>query len=90
MTAPDKAGTGTTRIEGVNLEDTQGYVAKVLSAQAKTFGSPLLNHLVYARRPDLFKAVRGMWGGLNKDGLLDSALVHLVNRRVAALNDCAF
>ncbi len=78
------------RIDGVDPQSTQGYVAKVLEAQAKTWGAPLLNHLVYARRPDLFKAARGMWGALNKDSILEPALVHLVNRRVAALNGCAF
>lgn len=78
------------RVKNADPAAAKGYVAKVLSAQADTWGGPLLNHLVYARRPDLFKAVRGMWTGLNKDGLLDAPLVHLVNRRVAALNGCAF
>ncbi len=78
------------RIEGVNPDRATGHVAAVLAAQTKTWGGPLLNHLVYARRPDLFRAVRGMWGAINKDGLLAPALVHLVNRRVAALNGCEF
>ena len=50
----------------------------------------LANHLVYARRPDLFRAVRGMWSALDNDGILGAALVCLVNRRVAALNGCTF
>ena len=54
------------------------------------WGAPLANHLVYARRPDLFRAVRGMWGALDKDGMLGEALVSLVNRRVARLNGCEF
>lgn len=78
------------RVKGVDPNATQGYIARVLSAQAQTWGSPLLNHLVYARRPALFKAVRGMWGGIDQDGLLAPSLVHLVNRRVAALNGCEF
>lgn len=78
------------RIKGVDPGQTTGYVAKTLQAQEKTWGGPLLNHLVYARRPALFKAVRGMWTGLNKDGLLDEALIALVNRRVAAHNGCVF
>ena len=36
-------------------------IAKVLAAQAEHWGAPLANHLVYARRPDLFRAVRGMY-----------------------------
>ena len=79
-----------TRIPGVDSASADGYVGKVLDAQAATWGAPLLNHLIYARRPALFKAVRGMWTGLDKDGLLGEALVSLINRRVAALNGCVF
>ena len=39
------------RIKGVDPNATQGYIARVLAAQAATWGSPLLNHLIYARRP---------------------------------------
>ena len=79
-----------TRIQGVEPESETGYVAKVLAAQPDTWGGPLLNHLLYARRPALFKAVRGMWAGLDKDGLLGETLISLLNRRVAALNGCVF
>ena len=78
------------RIEGIAVEGAQGVVAKVLAAQTSTWGAPLRNHLVYARRPALFKAVRGMWTALDADGALGAALVSLVNRRVAALNGCTF
>ncbi|MEM7354578.1 MAG: hypothetical protein AAF657_27465 [Acidobacteriota bacterium] len=78
------------RIAGIDPARATGPVAKVLRAQAEVWGDPLLNHLVYARRPNLFRAVRGMWSGLNKDQLLDETLVALVNRRVAALNGCVF
>jgi hypothetical protein len=59
-------------------------------AQTKTWGAPLLNHLLYARRPTIFRGARGMWGGLDQSGLLEPALVALVNRRVAAINGCEF
>jgi hypothetical protein len=80
-----------TRIEGVNPRRlTDEYAAKVLEAQAKTWGAPLLNHLTYARRPSIFRGVRGMWTGLESSGLIDHRLVALLNRRVAALNGCEF
>jgi alkylhydroperoxidase family enzyme len=79
-----------TRIPGVDLEQTDGYVRKVLEAQQALWGAPLANHRVYARRPELFRAVRGMWTALDKDALLGTALVSLVNRRVASLNGCEF
>ena len=41
------------RLSGVDLERTEGTIARVLKAQAKTWGGPLLNHLIYARRPAL-------------------------------------
>lgn len=79
------------RIEGVNPEEVEdAYVRRVLEAQAKRWGSPLLNHLVYARRPSLFRAARGMWQGIEASGLVDARLQALVNRRVAALNGCEF
>jgi hypothetical protein len=77
------------RIEGVSPEAVDSYVRKVLDAQARKWGAPLLNHLVYARRPAIFRAVRGMWQGLGATGF-DGQLHALVNRRVAALNNCEF
>ncbi len=78
------------RIEGVDPEKTEGRIKAVLDAQAEKWGAPLPNHLLYARRPEVFRGVRAMWGGLEASGLLDPALVALVNRRVAALNGCVF
>lgn len=78
------------RVEGVNLADTEKRVRAVLEAQAKKWGGPLLNHLLYARRPTIFRGARGMWSGLDASGLLDPALVVLVNRRVAGLDGCEF
>lgn len=78
------------RIPDVDPDTTTGYVSKVLKAQADAWGAPLNNHLLYAHRPDLFRAVRGMWTALNKDQLLSEALVSLINRRVAILNGCVF
>ncbi len=78
------------RIAEVDLKGVDGAIAAVLAAQTKTWGAPLLNHLLYARRPSIFRGVRAMWGGLGGSGLLDPALVALTNRRVAALNGCEF
>lgn len=78
------------RVDGIDPDNATGYIARILEAQRRTWGAPLTNHLVYARRPDLFRAARGMWSALDNDGILGTALVCLVNRRVAALNGCAF
>jgi hypothetical protein len=79
------------RIESVQpAEARDEYVQKVLAAQAKQWGAPLLNHLVYARRPSIFRGARGMWAGIDASGLIDGPLKALVNRRVAALNRCEF
>ena len=78
------------RIPPVDPDGTSGYTAAVLKAQADTWGAPLNNHLIYAHRPKLFKAVRGMWTGVDAEGLLGDALLALVNRRVASLNGCVF
>ena len=79
------------RIEGVRRAELgDEYVEKVLAAQAKHWGAPLLNHLVYARRPSIFRGARGMWTGLDASGLIDHRLTALINRRVASLNRCEF
>jgi hypothetical protein len=78
------------RIDDVNPEMIDEYTHKVLQAQAKTWGAPLLNHLLYARRPSIFRGVRGMWTGIAASGLIAEPLQALVNRRVASLNGCAF
>jgi hypothetical protein len=46
----------------------------VLEAQRRRWGGPLLNHLVYARRPWMFRGVRAMWTGLDAFGLIDTGL----------------
>jgi hypothetical protein len=80
-----------TRIKGIELEAAEeDFTGRVLKAQAKKWGAPLLNHLVYARRPSIFRGVRGMWSGIEASGLIDAKLQALVNRRVAALNKCEF
>jgi hypothetical protein len=78
------------RIAGVDPSAVPPEISRVLAAQAKKWGGPLLNHLVYARLPALFRGVRGMWGALGQLGLIDLQLESLVNRRVAAHNGCLF
>lgn len=78
------------RIEGVNREEVERQIKSVLEAQAKAWGSPLLNHLIYARRPTIFRGARAMWTGIEGSGLIDPALRALINRRVASLNGCEF
>jgi len=78
------------RIKGLDPAEADAYARRVFEAQARRWGAPLLNHLVYARRPSLLRAVRGMWQGLEASGLIDARLQALVNRRVAALNGCEF
>ena len=79
------------RIEGVRPgEAGDDYVERILAAQAKHWGGPLLNHLVYARRPSIFRGARGMWTGLDASGLIEGKLTALINRRVAFLNRCEF
>jgi hypothetical protein len=78
------------RVADVNTEKVDRYVKGVLDGQRKTWGAPLLNHLISARRPSIFKGARAMWTGIDASGLIDGALQSLVNRRVASLNGCVF
>ncbi|MDX2150289.1 MAG: hypothetical protein SFV54_06125 [Bryobacteraceae bacterium] len=78
------------RIGGVEASTVEPAIRAVLEAQAKKWGGPLLNHLIYARRPSIFRGVRGMWSGLDASGLIDGKLAALINRRVAWHNGCVF
>jgi hypothetical protein len=78
------------RIEGVDPEEVDDHTKRVFEAQARKWGAPLLNHLVYARRPSIFRGARGMWAGIEASGLIDGQLQALVNRRVALINGCEF
>ncbi len=78
------------RIEGVDPNAVDETIAAVLRAQARKWGAPLLNHLLYARRPSIFRGARAMWGGLDASGLLDPKLAALINCRVASHNRCEF
>jgi hypothetical protein len=78
------------RIKDVDPGKVDAYTRRVFEAQAEKWGAPLLNHLLYARRPSIFRGVRGMWQGLDASGLIDPSLQALINRRVASLNQCEF
>ena len=78
------------RIEPVDPEQADRYARDIFEAQAKTWGAPLFNHLLYARRPSIFRGARSMWTGIDSSGLIDPRLRALLNRRVAALNKCEF
>jgi hypothetical protein len=87
---PRKVGNTVARIEGVDPNRAQGPVKAVFEAQTRKWGAPLLNHLIYARRPTIFRGARAMWSGLDSSGLIDGRLVSLINRRVATINGCEF
>jgi hypothetical protein len=78
------------RISDVDLQQVEPSIRKVLEGQRARWGGPLLNHLLYARVPTIFRAVRGMWAGIDSARGLDEGLKALVNRHVAWLNGCAF
>ena len=78
------------RVSDVNIDEADKYIQNVLEAQRKSWGAPLLNHLIYARRPSIFKGARAMWTGIESSGLVDAGLRALINRRVASINGCEF
>lgn len=78
------------RVPDADRSKVDRSITAVLEAQAKRWGAPLLNHLIYARRPSIFKGARMMWSGIDASGLIDGRLVAMINRRVAYLNGCEF
>ena len=78
------------RISGIDAERTEGGVAELFRKQKERWGSTLEPYRIYARRPSIALAVRGMWDGLKESGLLPIPTAALINRRVASLNGCLF
>jgi hypothetical protein len=78
------------RIKGVDPEQVDPASKAAFAAQTERWGAPLLAHLLYARRPTIYRGARARWSGLHQSGLLGPALVALVNRRVAGINGCVF
>ena len=78
------------RVANADLAAADKSIKAVLDAQTKDWGGPLINHLVYARRPTIFRGARAMWTGIEASGLIDPSLRALLNRRVASLNGCEF
>ena len=78
------------RIEDVDPGLLGTQIKAVLKAQTKKWGAPLMNYLLYARRPTIFRGVRAIWAGIDSSGLIDGKLKALINRRVAAINGCEF
>jgi alkylhydroperoxidase family enzyme len=78
------------RINDIAPANCDEFATKLFETQTKKWGAPLLPYLIYARRPNILRAVRGMWDGLAASGLLDAKLVSLLNRRVAFHNGCLF
>ena len=78
------------RIEGISIESAEPNEKILLERQQESWGTPLANHLVYARCPALLHSAQGMWTGLAESGLLDPTLIALLNRRVAFINHCPF
>jgi len=78
------------RITKVDPTTVDRQIQAVFDTQTKSWGGPLLNHLLYARRPTIFRGVRAMWTGIDASGLIDPKLQALINRRVASINGCEF
>ncbi len=78
------------RIEGIDPDQADERTRAVFAAQTQRWGRPLAPHLVYARRPSIYRGARAMWGGLDESGLLSAATHAILNRRVASLVGCVF
>ena len=78
------------RIRGVDPQEVEPSIGRILEDQHKTWGDYLKPYLVYARCPPLLSGVRGMWDALGNSGLLPRTLISLVCRRVASINGCVF
>ncbi|HUS14560.1 MAG TPA: hypothetical protein VM536_06020 [Chloroflexia bacterium] len=79
-----------TRIPGIDEAAADAYATALFEAHRRRYGAVLNPYPLYARRPTILKAVRGMWTGLAQSETLPETLVALVNVRVAGLVGCPF
>ena len=77
------------RMDGIEPDQAEGRVADAFKEQEKMWGAPLLPYRIYARRPSIFHAVRGMWGGVAASGLIDGKLGALYHARMTGTADTA-
>lgn len=78
------------RIDGIDPDHAGARLRPYFDAQRAQWGDVLDPYLLYARRPGIFLAVRGMWDALSASGLIETTLCALVCRRVASLIGCPF
>jgi alkylhydroperoxidase family enzyme len=78
------------RIQGIDPASAEGEVKATFAAQTRQWGAPLGPHLLYARRPAIFRGAQAMWRAIYACQKVDPALRALLNRRVASLNGCEF
>ncbi|MGI8588140.1 MAG: hypothetical protein ACR2M0_10705 [Chloroflexia bacterium] len=80
------------RIPGIDESNSEqpDFTSSVFDLQRRTYGRVLESTLLYARRPSILRAARGMWSGLAASRTLEETLVYLVNVRVAGLVGCPF
>ena len=78
------------RISAAAPDQLTPEVSEVFKEQEGRWGSTLEPFQIYARRPSIFLAVRGMWKALAESGLIPPTIAALVYRRVASINGCPF
>jgi len=82
---------GKTRIPPVDPETLPDDLRATLEEQRKIHGAPLHPYLFYARNPAYFRAANTMFTILRQETQrVPAPLRALLNRRVAAWNQCAF
>jgi hypothetical protein len=78
------------RIPGIDPSDAPEEVQRSLASQARKWGAPFANHLIYGRRPSIHRGARAVWSGIAESKLIDHKLQSILNRRVALINGCEF
>ena len=80
-----------TRIPPLDVETLPDDLREVLEEQRKRLGAPLYPYLYYARNAAYFRAAEAMWTALQQETKhVPGSLRGLLNRRVAAWNNCEF
>jgi hypothetical protein len=78
------------RIKGVAKENASDEMKVMFEEQEKRYGFALNNAPIYALRPTIRLGVQALADGIEKSGLIEPALRHLLCLKTAAINGCPY
>ena len=78
------------RIKGLTKEEASEEMKPMFEQQEQRYGKALSNAAIYALRPTIRKGVEALAQGIEKSGLIEPGLRHLLCLKTASINGCPY